>query len=462
RMKYQRELAGAHNNLGLLSARAGQAALAEQEYRLSLDWFAKLAAAEPHDSDLARQEARAWENLGVTLLADSRTDQVRDALQKGHRILIGLASDNASPALRQALAKSWNNLGILEQTSDAASAEQSYARARDIFEQLIQQSPDDPELRFGLASSTANLAVLRARGTNPAGAREDFAAACDAFARLAVDFPAIEDYRLQEAQTLTNYALFLRDQHDAAADERLQQAHDLYVGLLAARPAATEVRAGLAAALHAQALSALARDDQAAADDLLSRAVKEQTTVVKAAPQNAGYEHDLALYETAAGRYMLARKQPKEAQFYLLQAVEHESHARELAPTREDVPRALAEEYSLLATAQLELGDLEQAAATAEQLAALAPQDQANLTTAAGLLARCIPLVDRFKASTRPTLAEDCARRAVELLQTVVDRQDGDLQFPDLRTAEEFAPLQNRVDFQKVLDRLTRSTRPEK
>jgi tetratricopeptide (TPR) repeat protein/tRNA A-37 threonylcarbamoyl transferase component Bud32 len=453
--KYERELAGAHHNLAAMLVQTGRAADAETEYRLAIDGFANLAAGNPADAEASGQLARAWDSLGVALLEDFRPQDAAVALEKSRAMLDRLASaGQADYSLRKARATNFNNLGTLyQQTDDLAQAEKSLATSQQLFQDLVGAAPDDPEYRFGLASSSANLAFVRAAAQSAAETRASFQAASELFQRLTEDFPAVEVYRAEWAQTLGNYGAALA-QHGEVSEVAIQyqQAQRLYENLVAQNSAAADYRARLAGILHRQGLLAISRDDLTAADELISRAIDLQTELTKAIPNRADYHAELALACEAAGNLMVARQDPVKAQYYFDRAIDEQQQAVSMSSAPDEFKAPLRRQYAALAAVLLEMGEPQKAAAAAEQLVGLAPDDGATLVQAASLLTRCIPLVDRFKANVSATLADDCGRRAVELLRSATDH--GESLPANIETDPEYEPLRNRQDFRAVADGL--------
>jgi tetratricopeptide (TPR) repeat protein/tRNA A-37 threonylcarbamoyl transferase component Bud32 len=451
--KYARELAGAHNNLAALLVQTGRPADAEAEYRLAIDGFEKLAAAQSSDTEIARQLARAWDGLGVALLTDSRPQDAAHAIETSQAMLNTLGSQPGDEfALRKSKATNFNSLGMLyQQMAEPAKAVQALLASQQLYQELVTAAPDDPEYRFGLASSSANLAFVRAVGH--AGGDEDkqFQAASQLFEQLTADYPGVELYRAQWAHALANYgAVFQSRGENGAAASVLQQAQRLYEKLVAGNGAATDYRARLADCLQREGTIAIKAEELDKADDLLSRSIDMQTVLVKANPARADYHAVLAAANDGAGDLMLARKDPAKARYYFERAIEEQQEAVRVARAPDEFKAPLRGQYASLAAAFLEIGEPDHAAAAAEQLAGLAPDDGATLVQAAGLLARCIPIIDRVKANVPATLADDCGRRAVELLRAAAEK--GETLPADLNTAAEYEPLRDRADFKTVTE----------
>lgn len=449
--KYSRELAGAHNNLAALLVQTGRPADAEAEYRLAIDGFEKLLASDGRDFEIARQLARAWDNLGVALLADSRPREATLAMEKSQTMLKELpAQPKEDDALRKAKATNFNNLGMLyqqiEKTDEAVKALRISQR---LFIELQHKAPDDPEHRFGSASSTANLALVCAAGRPEAEEARHFDAASDMFRRLTADFPAVELYRAQWAHALTNYGSVLQQRGDhKEAAKHYEQAQRLYEGLVAANQTSADYQARLSDCLLRQGLMDIAVENLSTADYLLSRAIEIQTPLVKANPARADYHAVLAAANEGAGKLMIARNDAAKARYYFERAAEEQKEAVRVARAPDEFKAPLRGQYAALATTLLEVGEPDQAAAAAEQLASLAPDDGATLVQAAGLLSRCIPIIDRVKANVPATLADQCGRRAVELLRTAAEK--GAPLPADLSTDATYEPLRDRADFKTI------------
>jgi len=451
--KYARELAGAHNNLAALLVQTGRPSDAEAEYKLAIDGFAKLLAADARDFEIARQLARAWDNLGVALLTDSRPREATVAIEKSEAMLSKLPSQpQDEDALRKAKATNFNNLGMLyQQIGKTDEAVKALRLSQRQFNELIRKAPDDPEHRFGMASSIANLAYVRAASNVDADEAKDFDGASDMFRRLTQDFPAVELYRAQWAQALVNYGAVLQQRGDHREAAKLyQQAERLYEGLVAANEAGADYQARLADCLQRQGLNDISAEKWSTADYLLSRAIEIQSPLVKANPARAEYHAVLAAANEGAGKLMIAREDPAKARYYFERAIEEQQEAIRVARAPDEFKAPLRGQYASLAAAFLEIGEPDYAAAAAEQLAGLAPDDGTTLVQAAGLLARCIPIIDRVKANVPATLADECGRRAVELLRAAAEH--GAALPANLDTASEYQPLRDRADFKTVTE----------
>ncbi|MBI2823851.1 MAG: serine/threonine protein kinase [Planctomycetia bacterium] len=453
--KYRRELAGAWENKATLLAQAGRAAEAEAAYRRAADDFEQLAAADPADAAARAQVARVWDNLGVTLLEAGRTEDAQAALDKALAMRRALVAEAPADVERErALATSLNNVGTLWQaTGRAAEAVASFREARELFRALNEGTTDNPANRQGLNSATANVAAALAASGNLAAAKTTFAEAIDGWQSLTNDFPAIAEYRSAQAQALSNLGALLEqlDDRDAALAQHAR-ARELCQRLVDDNAAVPAYRELLATSLHRLGDLATRREQFAEADELLSQAIRLRTELADERPHRADGQHQWALVSSSAGRLLMAQHDATKAKFYFHEATEHEGRALKLDPDRGEYQVSLARERASLAEALLELGEIDEAAAVANEIAAGAASDGAEARDAARLLVQCIPLVERYKAAVRPTLAEECGARAVELLRAAVER--GDDQARELVTSPACEPLRGRADFQALVAEL--------
>ena len=209
-------------------------------------------------------------------------------------------------------------------------------------------------------------------------------------------------------------------------------------------------RQGLATSLHRLGVVASMQKRFSDADDLISESVNLQKSLVSEFTQNADYLHQLSLVYRSAGELLLAQSDAVKARYYLNLAAENENLAIGLRPERSDFKQQLRRHYTLLASAELELGEIQRAASLADKIAGLAADDGESLCEAATLLARCIPLVDRFKASVSPNFGEQCGAKAVQWLRQAA--QNGDPNVAATLGSATSKPLQGRSDFQLLVN----------
>src|SRR5262249_23592932 len=120
-------------------------------------------------------------------------------------------------------------------------------------------------------------------------------------------------------------------------------------------------------------------------------------------------------------------------------------------PSRLDYQASLRSVRMSLADVLLKLGEIDEAADLANEMASHAVTSD-DACDAANLLAQCIPLVERYKAAVRKELAEECGARAVELLRTAAAR-GADVE--DLLASPACAVLKDRADFAALVAELT-------
>jgi serine/threonine protein kinase len=126
--------------------------------------------------------------------------------------LIKRAQDKAQLRLQQALSLA-NKMMALAQSEHPESElkqKETMLEVRLSYERLVQDSPGDPEIRFGLGHANHRLAILQSRLGEEANAAESFQNGISVLTKLLEDYPAAALYRAELAACLHNFALFAR------------------------------------------------------------------------------------------------------------------------------------------------------------------------------------------------------------------------------------------------------------
>jgi tetratricopeptide (TPR) repeat protein len=173
RPEFRRELAGSHNNRGILLRTTGRLREAEKDYDQALSICKQLAADFPSRPEFRQDLATHHNNRGMLLSATDRPKEAEKDYDEALSIQKQLAADFPSrPEFRQDLAKHHNNRGILlSDTGRLKEAEKDYDEALSIQKQLAADFPNQPDLRNELAGTCVNLAILLRQQGNWAAAK---------------------------------------------------------------------------------------------------------------------------------------------------------------------------------------------------------------------------------------------------------------------------------------------------
>lgn len=406
--RIERLLATALSNQGVLLESAGQVGAAGEAYGEALSLLSRLALGAPHDADLALQLAATYNNQAALLLRQGAADDALAACERAIAQIESLSDDAASqPAARYALASASNNLGAAHESSDdLAAAAATYAQAQTVFEELAAAYPQNPLFAQGWADNRHNLARL-----------------------------AVHRQQHFEAERLLADTL-----------PRLEE-------LAARTPQSPAPRQQLAVTLQRLAALLDQRGEELQAEDYATRAIRLDQQLQDDFPGQPEHVSHLATTLETTARMLARRTQLSDAARYLREAVDIQQKAVAAAPTQVAYRWALRGHYEQLAETLSELGELEEAATAAEQVAQVFPHDPRGYCRAAQLLTACIPLVIDAKGTLTPAddtlpLEEQCAQRAVALLREAIERGQS---IDELAASTLLEPLRQRDDFRALV-----------
>jgi tetratricopeptide (TPR) repeat protein len=205
--KYRREVAYFRVRLGEVEALLGHADLAERSYRRALQELLELSAARPAGRADRREQAAAWNGLGLVLTQNRKSDDALRALGLSVKLREAIYLEAGDVEERLNLASGLNDRGNVYQVLNRpADAERDYLRARALTEKLEDEKLADPVLtraRRQLAHSRFNLGVVWTK-RRPADADAEFTASLALWESLAGATPDHPHYRRQIAVTYLN------------------------------------------------------------------------------------------------------------------------------------------------------------------------------------------------------------------------------------------------------------------
>jgi tetratricopeptide (TPR) repeat protein len=285
------------------------------------------------------QVARLWQKLG-------RLDEARGEYEQARDIRQELAEQTPAPPQAQLdLALTRGNLGaVLYALGKWDEARVEYEQALDLQHKLAAQAPASPEARQATALAHSNLGVLLhfALG-QPHEARLQYEQARDIQQQLAEQFPAVPDYQSELSATHANLGLVLAaaGQRDEARVE-YGQALDRQQKLAARFPAVPAhlqrlavIRINLGVLLNELGKPEEARLEYERARDIEQKLAARFPSVPDYQYQLSRAHHNLAYQLDALGKWDAARHEYEQAR---------------------DVLQELAARFPAVHTYQVELG----------------------------------------------------------------------------------------------------------
>jgi serine/threonine-protein kinase len=445
----RRELARGQDDLGMLLLKAHRFQESEALLRAALELREGQVIAYPASAGDLQSLADARYHLAVLMARLSGRhpeDEAgyRQAVQM-QQALVASARDH--PEHRRKLARYLNNLGMLLAASGRTrEAEEDYREAIAILEPLAAADPPVAADRWQLARSDANLAVLLQATARPDEAEVLNDRACALQKALRADFPEVPDYRHELAKILNNLGLLQQAMNRPQEGVRsFREAIALLEVLVADFPRSPDYRQALGVTrLNLGAL--LEAADTSAAARAYRDALALQERLCADFPGVPEYRLALGRTLYSRARLLIAADDPAGARALLARAIGYHEALRADDPQNRRVRALLRDDYGVLCLALLRSRDDVHAAAAAEKLPGILPDDAQEYLRAAGFLAECARL-----AAARPDggPSEDTyLRRAIAFLRQAAAKRL--LRDPEVLRIKELAPLRPRAEFQEL------------
>lgn len=205
----RRQYYGAMSRLGRIQGTLGQKELGLKTLRDAIELQKHLSLANPDRYDLRQDTASSYINKGH--LSNDASDFL-NAIQ----ILEDIA--DVYPDCRIDLAQALNNLAVI--TPSIEEREQLHLRASELRKSLIEKSPDDPRLQYGLAETQHNLAFLYMTTGRSQEAESFYSQALKRFEQLVSSQNSVTDYHRALAECITHMANML--QSSGRTDEAIE------------------------------------------------------------------------------------------------------------------------------------------------------------------------------------------------------------------------------------------------
>ena len=435
-----RDLASARHKLGVLLKKSNRFSESESALREAQDLRHRLVAARPADPDDQRDEMDSVYQLGTVLARLGRVKEVETAYAAAVDAERKLAA--AHPDQRdypRKLGRYLNNRGILlrSTSNDPRLAEAAFREALGLQQPLSEKSPTVAGLQWERARTTSNLAGTLVETQGPAQALPVYREAFDQFKRLADDYPSVPDYQNELAVVSFNLGSALireaektqdkdaRDQLCKEASERLDLAVATYQRLIQPDrfPHRPDFRQKLALAERKHGILLDKTGQPEKAEAAFRAAVKALRELDAHYPQVPEYQSDLgvALENLASNRFK--KNEAVEARQLLDESIAHQRVALKSNPKNPYYRRFVLDAYTDLDTVFKRLGDHAGAAAAADALVGLLPEEPFASFRSAQLLdlsAALVAVAADTPEARRKAVAETRTRLAVERLQNAV------------------------------------------
>jgi serine/threonine protein kinase/tetratricopeptide (TPR) repeat protein len=484
--------------LGEVSLRAGDAAQANAHCRKALDLAQELAATSPTRPEAARDLGQCYVHLGKVQvqLGDARaaTASYRRAVDLAREVLAAEGSFDA----RQEVAAASASLGdAAAQLNDLTAARAAYQDALDLQQACLKARPDSVVTRRNLALAHDRLGDVALRGQDPRAARDEYLRALAYREQLATADPynpffrrelSVAHGKLGDLSEQLNDAAAARDSYGKAL-ERFEQLEALNAGdpqavrdvaVAYLKLAGLEQRLGSTPRAREDYARALKRFEQLAAADAdnaqakidLARTYRGAGVAARLVHDYAQaarhFEQGVALLHQLDAQGKL-RDQPWY-QAWLPEEQEWLAFCRAALRAVDDLDFALAQPPAsakvllvIRARALAGKGRHAEAAATAEKLRALAPEDGANLYDVACCYALCAAGVAPATVPDRLSPEESATRaryvtRALQDLAAGVERGYRDM--PHLEFDPDLAALHSEKEYLQLIGRLKAAAGP--
>jgi serine/threonine-protein kinase len=300
-------LARSRTTLGNALAGLGKPAEAESAYRAALAEQEKLAASERAPPEYRRDMGRTYANLGILRARLGRWEEAEAGLRAALVIQEPLAAEQRVQAeYRRDLARSYTNLGnLLAARGRPSEAEDAYRAAGGAYEPLVKDHSDVSEYRNELAAAQNNLGHLLARLARWSDAEDAYRDALAVRERLATDYPGVPAYAVDLGGTCCNLGDLLRDRGDPTASlPWFARAFDILNPIQAREPRAVTARLYLRSSHwgRAVALGRLDRYTDAIADwdravELSDPAERDGVRILRADARVRAGDHTTATAE---------------------------------------------------------------------------------------------------------------------------------------------------------------------
>jgi eukaryotic-like serine/threonine-protein kinase len=460
---YQRDLATAQHNRGILEKQEFQFEAAELDLGRARQIRKQLAIANPGLPEYQLDAQDSVYQLGAVLAKLSGRDQ--EAEQAYREVVAAerrLSSEHpTSMDMKRKLARYLNNLGILLTGSDPVAAEDVFIEAVAIEQPLADKSPTVAGLQWELARSTNNLGTTLESRKHDEEAEAAYRKAYDRVKKLADNYPSVPDYRYELAGTAANLGQVLCNQKkNEEAETMLREAVALQSSLAEGFPRRPDYPQKLVEARRklGMLLARTGRLDEAEAE--FRAAIKSQAKLSTAYSKVPEYESAYARTLDNLAIVLHAQKRTAEARTFVEQAIVHQQNALQSSSHRLRYTDQLLKDYDYLAETLASTSDHSAAVKAAQDVTRLLPSEYGSHYRAAKLMSLASVWVQKeseLRPDERNQRSQLYANQALEELRKSVK-----LGFRNLRELDrhDFDSIRERPDFTKLKQEVESKLKP--
>jgi serine/threonine-protein kinase len=349
---YREYLANIHNNRGIVYQESDRYPEALAAYRKSLAIRREMARDHPHQALHLDALATAYSNVGAVCHDLRREEEAEQWFRKAEAIQEPLAREFPQAAdFQSALAKTQFNLGIVfDHTNRRGPAEAAFRAAVATLSRLVRTHPSLPEYRAMLVHCQfllANVWYSTGRKDQAVAVQKQALALLD---RLVEELPADLVIRKELALGWNNLGIFYREMERLKeAEAAYRKALPLWEGLTAKDHGATAYQDGLGAALANLGLMAYAAGRFREAAARYERALAIEEPLVRDHPLELEYRFHLAKTHHNRGVLYEATGRPREAEAALTRARDERQRLVRASPTVAEFRHDLAQNLRILA-----------------------------------------------------------------------------------------------------------------
>ncbi len=325
RKEYERTLANSHMNFGLLEKDCREFDRAREQMNKAQDLRKKILENAGNDPQTRRDLGMGYFNLANLALNEGNAPDAEKNLDAAIDVFEGLLEETPEHLKNQSrLALCYRIRGDLKSYGGhTESAIEDYGKAVRLTEELARKNPSVSDYQADSATLHMSLALLEIDRQRPQEALDSFRRARDILATLNQEHEDVPVYRRDLAVTLREIgSLHLELKQAAEARSNLQNARDDLQKLADEFPAEHDYRMQFAEACMALGRLEQNEDHSAAALDSYQQARKEFETVWKEVP-TADYRGKLAGALRMIGQLQADLGQPHAARTHLEAAKKH-------------------------------------------------------------------------------------------------------------------------------------------
>jgi tetratricopeptide (TPR) repeat protein len=381
-------LAAGHTGAGGVLSDTGKPGEALKAYEQARDILRKVAEANPADTEVPRDLAGCYENIGVLLWKTGKPADALQAYEKAQNTYKKLAQGNpAVTKFQDDLAKSYGHIALLlADTGKPGEALQAYEKELDIRRKLVKANPAVTNLQSSLAATLHNMAMVQANTGRTAEALKGYEQAVAIQKALVEANPAVTQFQT----FLANHYTMLGDvlSQTGKPEEALQafeKARDIRRKLAEANPTVTALQSSLAQILNGMAWvqARMGRTAEALKGSEQARDICRK--LAEANPTIPEYQDELATSHDDLGWFHARLKQFPEAFTALDAGLAIRRKLADAHPTITKYSNALASSYTYRGWAHVLAGQPAEAAGDLRRAIELWAKDPAP------------PMVDRFE-----------------------------------------------------------------